>query len=110
LTITDGTLVLSSGSETVTGDAANIPDVVSTIEITSDGNDTDDAITLPSGTNGKILYVRYVVPVAVPPNPPFTDNATFTGVQTNGTNYTTVGSAHLTFVYLGGWRLMSVVE
>jgi hypothetical protein len=104
LTITDGSLVLSSGSVTVTGNAATISNVVSTIEITSDNNGANDAITLPSGTNGKILYVRYVTTS--------TDNASFADVGTNGTDdYTTVGNAHLTFIYVGGaWRLMSAVE
>jgi len=56
---------------------------------------------MPTGYNGMFLYVIYNS----------ANNATFPGVNPDGTNYTTSASANLLFMYAGGaWRLVSVVE
>ncbi|GBD07663.1 hypothetical protein HRbin21_01494 [bacterium HR21] len=98
-----GGVKFSYGTVNVVTDAATIPDNLTVVQVNGDANTTNDAITLPTGAvNGQILYVRYVSNGA---------NAVFSGVKPDGTNYTTDGSAHLTFVYINGaWRLMSVVE
>jgi hypothetical protein len=92
----------SYGTVNVSSNAATIPGRYTAVVVNSDNNGTNDGITLPAGAaDGQVLFVRYNG----------TDNAVFSGVNPDGTNYTTSGSAHLTFVYLGGaWRLMSVVD
>ncbi|MGB9702907.1 MAG: hypothetical protein ACPL1A_09335, partial [Candidatus Kapaibacteriota bacterium] len=70
---------------------------ISVYYITSDNNNTNDAITMPTGVNGQFLYVVYTTTG--------TDNANLGGI------YTTTGSASMTFVYAGNsWRLVSVAE
>jgi hypothetical protein len=105
ISITDagGGVKVSHGTVSVFGNAATVQSNVTAVQITSDNNGTNDNITLPtSADNGMILYVRYVSTG---------DNAVFSGVNPDGSNYTTTGSAHLTFVYIGGaWRLMGVQE
>jgi cytoskeletal protein CcmA (bactofilin family) len=105
ISITDdgGGVKVSHGTVSVSGNAATVQSNVTAVQITSDNNGTNDNITLPnSAVNGTILYVRYVSTG---------DNAVFIGVNPDGSNYTTTGSAHLTFVYIGGaWRLMGVQE
>ncbi|ROL62186.1 hypothetical protein D9V86_01920, partial [Bacteroidetes/Chlorobi group bacterium ChocPot_Mid] len=55
-----GAVKLSYQAISVAGDAAIIPNDVSVVYITSDNNTTNDAITMPSGTNGQFLYVILV--------------------------------------------------
>jgi len=98
MTIADngGAVKLSYESLTVSGNAATISDNVSVVYIASDNDGTNDAITMPAGTNGQFLYVVYHATAA--------DNAVING-------YTTIGDAQLTFVYAGGaWQRISVVE
>jgi hypothetical protein len=98
-----GGVKVSHGTVSVSGSAATVPSNLTAVQITGDNNGANDNITLPnSAVNGTILYVRYVSTG---------DNAVFIGVNPDGSNYTTTGSAHLTFVYIGGaWRLMGVQE
>jgi hypothetical protein len=97
-----GGVKVSYGTVNVSGNSATIPGNLTAVVVQSDNNGTDDNITLPtSAVDGQILYVRYVG----------TDNAVFSGVSPDGSNYTTTQSAHLIFVYMGGaWRLMGVRE
>ncbi len=59
-------------------------------------------ITLPTlAVNGQVLHIIWAG----------ANNARFFNVNPDGTDYSTSGAAHLTFVYAnGGWRLISVVE
>jgi hypothetical protein len=98
MTIADngGAVKLSYESLTVVGNAVTIDNNVSVVYIASDNNGTNDAITMPAGTNGQFLYVVYHTTAA--------DNAVING-------YTTTNDAKLTFVYANGaWQLISVVE
>jgi hypothetical protein len=91
-----GAVKLSYESITVNANAVTIDDNVSVVYITSDNDGSNDAITMPAGTNGQFLYVVY--------HTTSSDNAVING-------YTTNTDAKLTFVYAGGaWQLISVVE
>jgi hypothetical protein len=66
ISVTDGggDVKLSYGSGTVSSNAITVPNNVSVYYITSDDDGTADAVTLPTGTNGEILYVVIYDPYA----------------------------------------------
>jgi hypothetical protein len=92
-----GAVKLSYGTVAISSDAGTIDDDISVAFISGD-NATNDAITMPFGTNGKILYVIYV------PN-------TSSKIVINGYTSTSIVKTALTFVYAGGgWNMVSVIE
>lgn len=87
---------ISSGASILknTIDGANtlaIPNQVSIVHITSNGDGITDVITLPAGADGQILYLIY------------TGTDAFT---IDGSAFTT--EKKFTYVYVDGWHLMSV--
>ena len=87
----------------VIADAAVVDaSAVTALEITSDGNDATDVLTINNGTNGSVLYRFYIVPAT------HTDD-----VQVDGTTYAlgTGKSTGLTFIRINNaWRLAGSVE
>jgi hypothetical protein len=104
-----GIVKLSYESISVSGNTATISNNVSVVYITSDNNNSNDTVTLPSGTDGQFLYVVYIVNESGGA----TDNIILTdGSNTIYSNASTNGhSVRLTLVYAGGqWNVVSIVE
>jgi cytoskeletal protein CcmA (bactofilin family) len=104
-----GIVKLSYESISVSGNTATISNNVSVVYITSDNDNSNDTVTLPSGTDGQFLYVVYIVNESGGA----TDNIILTdGSNTIYSNASTNGhSVRLTLVYAGGqWNVVSIVE
>ena len=104
LKLTDGFTVAHDAAATVASDGTLTIDVSTTtaIQVTSNGDDVDDVITLSNGVNGAICYMFFIVPATK------TDNITV-----GGTTYAigTGKSVGLSFLYINGaWRLTGSVE
>ena len=72
-------------------DTYTIPDQVTVALITSNYNGTIDAITLPNGTNGQMLYIIHI--------------ATNDRISIDSTLFLT--ESKFTYIYANGWHLMS---
>jgi hypothetical protein len=103
LAVTAGVTFAHDAAATVVADAAVVDaSAVTALEITSDGNDATDVLTINNGTNGSVLYLFYIVPAT------HTDD-----VQVDGTTYAlgTGKSTGLTFIRINNaWRLAGSVE
>lgn len=103
LAVTAGLTLAHDASATVAGDALTVDaGTVTALEITSDGNNATDVLTINNGTNGSVLYLFYIVPAAA------TDD-----IQVDGTTYAlgTGKSTGLTFIRINNaWRLAGSVE
>lgn len=105
LAISDGSFKFSYNTQTATAATLSIDPGYDVVYVTntSGGNVT---ITLPTNPtpgvqDGQTLYIIWAGP----------NNATFSGVKPDGSNYLTAAQAHLLFVYANGaWRLVSVTE
>ena len=76
---------------TMIADTYTIPDQVTVALITSNNNGTIDAITLPNGTNGQMLYIIHI--------------ATNDRISIDSTLFLT--ESKFTYIYANGWHLMS---
>lgn len=76
---------------TMITDTYTIPDQVTVALITSNDNGTTDAITLPNGTNGQMLYIIYI--------------ATNDKISIDSNVFPT--ERKFTYIYANGWHLMS---
>jgi len=93
---TSGGTVAFSATATITGVDPTIPDGVVVVEI--DGG--SGTVTLPSGTQGQLLFIRRYNA---------SGNLTLPGVEPNGSNFSSSANFHAILMYIGGaWRLMSV--
>jgi hypothetical protein len=103
LAVTAGLTLAHDAAATVAADALAVDaSAVTALEITSDGNDATDVLTINNGTNGSVLYLFYIVPAT------HTDD-----VQVDGTTYAlgTGKSTGLTFIRINNaWRLAGSVE
>lgn len=103
LAVTAGLTLAHDAAATVAADALAVDaSAVTALEITSDGNDATDVLTINYGTNGSVLYLYYIVPAT------HTDD-----VQVDGTTYAlgTGKSTGLTFIRINNaWRLAGSVE
>jgi hypothetical protein len=103
LAVTAGVTFAHDAAATVVADAAVVDaSAVTALEITSDGNDATDVLTINNGTNGSVLYLFYIVPAT------HTDD-----VRVDGTTYAlgTGKSTGLTFIRINNaWRLAGSVE
>jgi hypothetical protein len=101
--VTAGLTLAHGTAATVVADALAIDaSAVTALEITSDGNDATDVITVNNGANGSVLYLFYIVPATR------TDD-----VQVDGTTYAlgTGKSTGLSFIRVNNaWRLAGSVE
>jgi hypothetical protein len=105
ISITDGggDVKLSYESLTVSSNAVTISDNVSVAYITSDNNTNTDVITIPTGSNGKILYV--VV------NDPYGNNASVQIGSGGPTIPRTAQTMGITLVYANGaWQIVGVYQ
>lgn len=77
---------------TMIADTYTIPDQVTIAIITSNNNGTIDAITLPNGTNGQMLYIIHI--------------ATTDKISIDSTLFLT--ESKFTYIYANEWHLMSI--
>jgi predicted acyltransferase (DUF342 family) len=93
---TSGGTVAFSETATITGVDPTIPNGVVVVEI--DGG--SGTVTLPSGTQGQLLFIRRYNSSA---------SLTLPGVEPNGSDFSSSANFHAILMYIGGaWRLMSV--
>jgi predicted acyltransferase (DUF342 family) len=103
LSTSGGTVAFSETARlTNTGDPLTLPSDVVVVEI-EDGAGADDInVSLPTGTQGQLLFIRYsgTRQLTFPPS-----------VSPNGTTGDISGPFHAILMYIGGaWRLMSLVR
>jgi hypothetical protein len=103
LSTSGGTVAFSETARlTNTGDPLTLPSDVVVVEI-EDGAGADDInVSLPTGTQGQLLFIRYsgTRQLTFPPS-----------VSPNGTTGDISGPFHAILMYIGGaWRLMSLVH
>jgi hypothetical protein len=93
---TSGGTVAFSETATITGVDPTIPNGVVVVEI--DGG--SGTVTLPSGTQGQLLFIRRYNA---------SGNLTLPGVEPNGSGFSSTANFHAILMYIGGaWRLMSL--
>jgi hypothetical protein len=93
---TSGGTVAFSETATISGNDPTIPDGVVVVEI----NGGSGTVTLPSGTQGQLLFIRRYNSSA---------SLTLQGVEPNGGDFSSSANFHAILMYIGGaWRLMSV--
>jgi hypothetical protein len=93
----DGTVAFSA-TTTITGNNPIIPNGVVVVEI--DGG--SGTVTLPSGTQGQLLFIRRYNSSG--------NNLALPSVDQNGNDFSSSANFHAILMYIGGgWRLMSVV-
>jgi hypothetical protein len=91
----NGTVAFSA-TATITGANPTIPNGVVVVEI----NGCSGTVTLPSGTQGQLLFIRRYNSSA---------SLTLPGVEPNGSDFSSSANFHAILMYIGGaWRLMSV--
>jgi hypothetical protein len=107
ISIASGDVKLSYNAGTVSVNAITVPNNVSVYYITSDNDGAQDQITLPTGTDGKFLYL---VVYDNDPSGGNEDNVGFWGITNIPRN---TGSYYIgiTLVYANSnWRVVSVYQ